>query len=150
MIRERNMANKQTSWTGLIVQYRYVPMLDTHSIWIGRANGLSETYIFRIRGRNGWSLYFLAQSRDIHCLPATVAFHNGKELGCRFRGIHVRSNIRVIDSALLEDTNAVVVITQAVMWVIKWGWYNLIGEDLKTRLLECQREIDGKGDEGCM
>lgn len=82
----------------------------------------------------GRDLDLLAELADVHSLPAGDALHLGEELGGRPGRVHVGGDVRVVDGALLEDADAVVVAAHAVVRVVERFRDVLVGEDADVGL----------------
>jgi len=61
----------------------------------------------------------LAQRSNGNILPVLKTLHDLKELACRAGSTHIASNVGVELGALLEDADAVMVGTKAIMLVAK-------------------------------
>lgn len=81
-------------------------------------------------------LDLLAELADSHGLPARDALHLGKELVGGARGVHVGGDVGVVDGALLEDADAVVVGADGVVRVLERGGHLFVGVDLDAGLVE--------------
>lgn len=99
-----------------------------------RANLLSSGDTLRIPIRIRRDLHLLAKLADIHCLPAADILHLGKELGGGTCRVHICGDIGVVNSALLEDADAVVVVADGIMRVVEGRGDLAVGIDQDVRL----------------
>lgn len=64
-------------------------------------------------------MHLLAKLADVHRLPAADLLHLGEELSGGAGRVHVSGDVGVVDSTLLEDADAVVVVADGVMGVLQ-------------------------------
>ena len=84
----------------------------------------------RVRG----ALYLLANFASIHFLPATDFLHDLEELRGRLCSIHISSDVGVVNSPLLEDAHAVVVLSHSIMVILERSGDLLVGVNKNVRL----------------
>ena len=92
-------------------------------------------------------LDLLAKLADIHRLPAADVLHLGEELSGGAGRVHVGSDVGVVDSTLLEDADAVVVVADGVMGVLQGLGDLAVGIDQEVGLSPISMSINtGAGD----
>ena len=104
-----------------------------------RADGASLGGVLLVGSGDSRLLDVLAQSGDVHGLPARDGLHALVELRGRASGTHVAGDVGVNGGTLLEDTNAVVVRASTVIGVVDGGRDSSIGKDLQAGLLRDER-----------
>lgn len=105
----------------------------------GGADGAGLPRVLAVGGRDGRDLHLLAQHGDVHGLPAADAGHLLQEQAGGAGGVHVALDALVVDGALLEDADAVVVGAAAVVGVAEGRRHDLVGEALQLRLQSQQK-----------
>ena len=107
---------------------------NVHLQTTSRANLLSLRDTLLVATRVRRALDLLAKLSSIHCLPATDFLHDLEELRGRLRSIHISSDVGVVNSALLEDAHAVVVLGHSIMGILEGSGDLLVGVNKDARL----------------
>ena len=87
--------------------------------FIANLRGQSGPFLIRIRILG--YLHCLAELRNVHRLPPTDFLHASKELASRTGSIHITSYVLVVNDALLEDSDTVIIFAGSVFRVVERG-----------------------------
>ena len=100
----------------------------------GSANAAGFRHLCGVPVRVCRDLHLLAQRPNGHRLPAADLLHLGKELCGGLGWVHVGGDVGIVDGALLENADAVVIRANGVMGVLERCRNVAIGVDLDARL----------------